>query len=313
MDGSDLSIRGDYFWVYDFSNGLALVKPSGKGAARYIDPDGRTVLSAAAFRTHEFSGGLAAYEAEGKPGVRLFEPGKFVYRDFPGLKGFIDKSGAPAIDARFGQVGPFVGDLARATLDGDCYVVTPNGYREGSPTTGYPGSCGGVPDGVESACGAGFIDRTGSFVIQPRFRGATDFGDGLAGVLVDKHWGFVDETGEMVIPPAFDQVLPFREGMAAVRVNGLWGFIDKQGETAIEPRFEDVSSFSDSLALVRQGDERFYVDTEGNTVISGPFLEATSFVHGLAAVRYTDRHVAYIDKTGATVFDYFLDPPMSER
>jgi hypothetical protein len=46
-------------------------------------------------------------------------------------------------------------------------------------------------------------------------------------------------------------------------------------------------------------------DRSGRTKIAGPFREATPFVHGLAAVLLTDKHVAYIDRTGKTVFDYF--------
>jgi hypothetical protein len=76
---------------------------------------------------------------------------------------------------------------------------------------------------------------------------------------------------------------------------------------AVEPQFSWATRYSDSLATVGVGSRSFYVDRQGQMVIAGPFGTATAFVHGLAAVRLTHRHVAYIDKTGATVFDYFLD------
>jgi hypothetical protein len=37
----------------------------------------------------------------------------------------------------------------------------------------------------------------------------------------------------------------------------------------------------------------------------GPFREATPFVHGLAAVPLTEKLVAYVDRNGKTIFEYF--------
>jgi hypothetical protein len=73
----------------------------------------------------------------------------------------------------------------------------------------------------------------------------------------------------------------------------------------IPPRFEGVEAFSDSLAIVYVRRRSSYIDRSGRTKIAGPFREATPFVHGLAAVLLNDKHVAYIDHTGKTVFDYF--------
>jgi len=308
------AIRGDYFWSYDFAEGLGQIQvpdPEGPyGYKRYyLDRAGATVAVAAGQRSYAFSDGLALYEAQGKPGLRSFEPGNMVYRDYPGLAGFMNRTGEPVIEARFGDAGSFVDGLARATLDGNCYIVASNGTAQGSPTTGYPTSCGGVPEGVTTFCPAGFIDKTGEFVIEPQFRSAMDFSEGLAGVLVQDKWGFIDRTGRFVVEPHFDRVLPYQEGLAAVRVDGAWGFIDKAGVFVIPPQFEDVESFADSLAIVHHQDAIFYIDRQGQTVISGPYLEATPFVHGLAAVRLTDRHVSYINKSGVTVFDYFRDEP----
>ena len=71
------------------------------------------------------------------------------------------------------------------------------------------------------------------------------------------------------------------------------------------PQFEEVEPFSDSLAIAYKGGRPFCIGRQGQTTISGAFREATPFVHGLAAVLLTDEHVVYIDKSGATVFDYF--------
>jgi WG containing repeat len=294
----------------DFSDGLAQVlvdDPNQEYAniGLVLDRTGRIVAKIPAFRTRDFSEGLAAFEAKGKPGIRPFLPPHLPYRDFPGLKGFLDPTGNIVIQPQFADVGPFVGGLARAVLDGYCHIETPDGGQEGTPTTGHPGDCGGAPADAVSPCKAGFINQQGRFVIEPRFEAAEDFREKFAAVRVGGVWGFIDTSGTVVIPPRFEQAKSFREGLAATKLNGKWGFIDTAGVLAIPARFEDVDSFSDSLAIVYEQGKASYIDRDGNTEIPGPFAEATPFVHGLAAVLLTQKHVAYIDHTGKIVFDYF--------
>ncbi len=309
-------IQQDYWWEYDFSDGLARVEvddPNNKYGkiGLVLDRTGKVVAQVPAFRTFDFSEGLAAYEAEGKPGVREFGPGVPVMRDYHGLKGFIDATGKVVIKATFADVGPFVEGLARAVLDGYCHVTWPNGAWGSSPTTGYgPGGCAGdlAPGDAVSPCKAGFINSRGEFVIEPRFEAAQDFQEHLAAVMVDGLWGFIDTSGTLVIPTQFEQVQGFREGLAAVKMGGKWGFIDKSGKTVILPRFEQVESFSDSLAIAYRRGRPFYIDRTGRTKIAVRFQEATPFVHGLAAVLLSETHVAYIDHSGKIVFDYFRRP-----
>jgi hypothetical protein len=303
-------IKQDFWWEYDFSDGLAqvLVEDQSQKYGQMglvVDPTGKIVARVPAFRTREFSKGLAAYEAEGKPGVRKFEPGNFVYRDYPGRKGFVDRTGNVVVKAEFAEVGTFVDGLARAVLDGYCHIATRDGGREGTPTTGYPSDCGGAPADAVSPCKVGFIKTDGGFAIQPRFEAAQDFQEELAAVRISGLWGFIDVNGTLVIPARFEQVQSFREGLAAVKIDEKWGFIDRTGILTILPRFEAVEAFSDSLAIAYVRGRSFYIDRRGRTEIAGPFLEATPFVHGLAAVLLSDKHVAYIDHAGKTVFDYF--------
>ena len=169
--------------VEDFSDGLAHVTVNDKAqpfghSAIYLDSAGKVVARAPVFLAQDFSEGLAAYEVEGKPGLRSFQPGVFFYRDYPGLKGYIDRTGKVVIQPVFAGVGPFVDGLARAVLDGYCHSATPDGDRQGTPTSGYPTSCGGAPDDAVFPCAVGFIDRTGNFAIRPRFESARVFWSG---------------------------------------------------------------------------------------------------------------------------------------
>jgi len=102
----------------------------------------------------------------------------------------------------------------------------------------------------------GYMDNTGKVIIQPQFKNAQDFSDGLALVLTEQQvWGYIDKTGQMVIKGASPLRNQFSEGLAAFEVyNSLggnkWGYIDKKGKIASEPEFEEASDFSDVLACV---------------------------------------------------------------
>ncbi|MBX9222493.1 WG repeat-containing protein, partial [Campylobacter coli] len=60
----------------------------------------------------------------------------------------------------------------------------------------------------------------------------------------------IDKSGKFVIEPKFDYVWSFGEGLAAVELNGKYGFIDKNGEFVIESKFDGVGYFSEGLARV---------------------------------------------------------------
>ena len=85
--------------------------------------------------------------------------------------------------------------------------------------------------------GGGYIDKRGSFVIQPspQFQQGYDFSEGLAPVQT-QGFGYIDKTGTIVIPVQFSGAEPFSGGLAEVMLgNDLHGYIDKQGHYAWNP------------------------------------------------------------------------------
>ena len=67
----------------------------------------------------------------------------------------------------------------------------------------------------------GFINKTGTVVIEPRFESARSFAEGLAAAKnSDNKWGYVDETGKWVIEPQFTNAMNFSEGLARTQVGG---------------------------------------------------------------------------------------------
>lgn len=314
-------IQGDFFTTADFSDGLAKVEftrdVGSEMSVSYIDKAGRVAFRTSRFRTGDFSEGMTWYQAPGVPSGETAHVGPFtVNTDYPGLYGFVDRTGTIAIEPRFYSVGRFSEGLAAASPEGHCYVDTHDGPTPVEmPWTQFTTlASGGWGTGPGVVCPVGFIDSSGNFSIRPQFEDALDFAEGRAGVQVGRRWGFIDRDGNVVVAPKYGEVRSFREGLAAVELDGEWGFIDVNGQVVIEPQFTWVDSFSDSLCragrLVEGHEELFYIDREGQIAILGPFAEATPFVNGLAAVLYPHKSddqevgVSYINKLGGIVFTY---------
>ena len=65
----------------------------------------------------------------------------------------------------------------------------------------------------------------------------------LATVKLGDKWGFIDSTGSYVINPRIENTVPFfkDDGYAVVKILGQWGVVDINGEFLIEPTFDRLS------------------------------------------------------------------------
>ena len=147
----------------------------------------------------------------------------------------------------------------------------------------------------------GYIDTTGSYVINPQFDEAGDFHKGLALVKFGGKWGFIDTTGRYVVNPQFDDAFDFSEGLARVKFGGKWGYIDTTGCYVINPQFGDAEDFNEGLAAVELGDKWGYIDTTGRYVLNPQFDDADNFQEGLARV-WLDDKMKVINKKGAIIW-----------
>ncbi|MHC4201229.1 MAG: WG repeat-containing protein [Planctomycetota bacterium] len=165
----------------------------------------------------------------------------------------------------------------------------------------------------------GYMDETGAVVIEPNWRDAFPFSEGLARVLGGRKFGYIDTSGRLAIPYRFSSGTSFSEGYAVVCVEGKYGYIDRTGEYLVRPRFDRAKGFSEGLACFNIGHwepllvyqiegspgKWGYIDRRGVTVIRPQFTYAESFSDGLAraAVRGEgiDGKYGFIDKYGRFV------------
>jgi len=191
---------------------------------------------------------------------------------------------------------------------GAFYSTTPEGAKAArtNSRTVFPVTANGK---------VGFIDATGTIVIEPQFDSVywdeSYASDGLARFTVkdrdDKtKWGYLRASGELGIKAKFDGADAFVKGFAVVKVDDKSAVIDRTGDYVLEPKFNDIRTFSEGLAVFCIGGSCGYADTNGNIVVNPQYVEAYPFEDGLAIVRSGQKR-GFIDKTGAVVIPLEYD------
>ena len=234
----------------------------------YIDKTGTKVIEPKVSYPFTFREGLVEYYGEqngvggvplgyldksGKQTIRVHQDGmrlEFLLGFFEGLArvamaeqnadgglthflyGYIDHSGAWAIQRSFAAAEDFHDGLAAATEDSIW----------------------------------GYIDKSGHWAILPRFQAALDFYDGLAAVKMAGRWGFIDRNGAIVIAPQFENYALFHEGMAMILIGHRFGYINKTGNVVVAPTFDSASDFQNGVAAVKTGTTYEVIDKTGRVI-----------------------------------------------
>jgi hypothetical protein len=165
---------------------------------------------------------------ENEPGEVFSEDLEPVTKD--GKWGYIDRLGTVRVPFEFTRAQPFSEGLAVVRVETVTAALHYDKY--------------------------GYIDRSGTLKIPAIFDEAGAFSEGLAWIVRNHKTGYIDKSGSFVVEPRFDVVHPewstFAEGRAGAYRGGLWGYIDKTGGWALTPRYTGISSFHDGLAAVSQ-------------------------------------------------------------
>lgn len=126
-----------------------------------------------------------------------------------------------------------------------------------------------------------FNVNTGKIVIEPKYRRAWNFSEGVAAVQLNGYIGFLNTKGEVVVGfnyPYYGNPLSsfiFKDGYCVVADStGKCGVIDKVGKWAIEPVYDNVEAFKE-YAIVTKAGLRAQVLYDG-TVLNSYVLDAIS-------------------------------------
>lgn len=193
---------------------------------------------------------------------------------------------------------------------------------------------------------------------MPKFDEADIFSSGIAAVKVDDMWGYIDKSGSYIIEPSLEKAVRFSEGLAPMvsQDNGKIGFIDSRGKFVIEPRFDGSNNFSEGYAFVVADIENDvfgivdklgnftvipdidlgfeynlsegllrasskgesggwgFIDVTGEFVIEPIYSTSDYFSEGLAAVSNGGFKTGFIDNKGIMVIEpnFYFCKPFSE-
>lgn len=221
--------------------------------------------------------------------------GNGTYTDGLTRYGFIDKSGQVVIEPKYKFVTSFFHGVAYVQDANDNgQLIDYNGYlidKNENKISTVKGRCVDNFEGlwltrIDNKWG--YVDKTGKWVIEPKYAKVYNFSEGLSAVREDSErfstWGFMDKNGQWIIKPSFSEVKPFSEGLAATGLNGKWGYIDRTGNWIIKPTFQDAELFSKGLAPVKLNGKWGYIDKKGDLVIKPTFDDVTRFKDDSAIV-----------------------------
>lgn len=153
----------------------------------------------------------------------------------------------------------------------------------------------------------GFVDKSGSQVINPQFKNAGDFSDNKCAVQnKDGKWGYIDDSGKIIINYQFDSAYEFSEGKAIVYLDKKAGVIDKDGKYIVNPQFQYAYVDKD-MYLIVQDDKAGWCDKEGKFIINPQFDNASLFGdNDLTNVESSDKY-GFIDKEGKFIINPQFD------
>ena len=121
----------------------------------------------------------------------------------------------------------------------------------------------------------GYMDERGKVVINPKFRDAYFFSEGVAKVIIPDNekggCGYIDKNGTFVIPPIYDDGFPCYDGGIIVWMNQTdeqprhYMLLDKQGKLLRDLPEEFVMTNESPMTLeAYEGDDVVIYDMQGN-------------------------------------------------
>lgn len=208
----------------NFYEGLAIIQKGDKFG--FINKLGQIQISPQFKRVYDFSNDIA--------------PAQAIDEDFKW--GLIDKTGKWIVKPQFDRLTPFSKDGLAVAMEGKVFgFIDITGRYKINPQfeIAY-----GFNEGL-AACKKGdffgYIDKSGFFKINPQFLDAGTFSCGFAKVqLEDKKWGLIDKSGKFVVQPKYSWISNVYGKVAIFKEDTLYGLVDINGNILVKPSFTDV-------------------------------------------------------------------------
>lgn len=238
-------------YAYDFEDGMARIKGVATVNGKrdwyygYLDLSGKIAIPLQFNKVNDFASGAAAvqlvdgkYYIINKRGERIQErgfdrAGKF----FDGMCEVCDKAST--------------GGYHCSWVDSTGKLILPLEYLGGTYSEGLVATAKVGGTGVAEY---GFLDKKGKVVIPFQFRqaGSTSFKNGLARVQRNGKTGLIDKTGKFVVEPKYGTLNSVGEGLFAIGFGNFsdFKFYDFDYNLVIPGPFDGVDPFEGGYAVV---------------------------------------------------------------
>jgi WG containing repeat len=131
----------------------------------------------------------------------------------------------------------------------------------------------------------GYIDETGSFVIDPQYPNAWSFVNGAAVVQSNGKYGMIDKEGKELLAPRWDSVIPFSAQCFIFADKGRFGFAAHgTGKELIAARFDQAYFYTSELCVVQKGRALGIVNAAGKLVCTPQLQDLKEMTGPLALV-----------------------------
>ena len=166
----------------------------------------------------------------------------------------------------------------------------------------------------------GYVNRDGSFFVQPQFQFTKDFESNTAIVKSKGKWGVIDSLGTVIVNFDYNRISYLADGSGMHTKKFLLekyldrqGFVDHHCNYITELKYRSARNFHDGMAAVLLGDKWGFIDTTGREVTAFEYNKVDDFYNGFASVKQKG-HWGFIDKAGYVVvsIDYMSVGRFSE-
>lgn len=166
----------------------------------------------------------------------------------------------------------------------------------------------------------GYINQSGSFIIEPKYTTATDFSDGIALVKDETESKYINIAGNVIFKGTDDVYIssPFVNGAAVFTTfndtTSKFGYLDTQGNILLESIYDRADDFKeDGTAFVIVNGKYEKINKSGDIIDSSNVNNRYSYI-----LDFKDGYIIYEDPDTQTagVVDYkgnvILTPPANQ-
>lgn len=109
--------------------------------------------------------------------------------------------------------------------------------------------------------------------------------------------GFIDSTGSQIVEFSYDDARPFSCGLASVKCGELWGAVDSAGSLTIEPVSHSPFGISDDRIVYSVNGKRGIMSLDGKVIVGPKLRVLLEFQEG-ASPMSVDRLYGFVGRDG---------------